>query len=359
MAKSKKAKKTDKVYRVIENSQDVDIIKDFWNIHQMMRENSYLLDGIKEKISSNVYCDSEIENKMFFIKSNKETPIYVVENKQETISDFIEEIDKLQAIYNKYEEELFDGIEKNEVSMHDIVFGEVAIAVDEAQDIPCNVANKNRELNTVEKFYFKMKSYISLSEEMEELAYKALAFLYECRIELNEQLSSSDNELILKFAFKREQRTLELLLDSNVDRDKIVNYIFTLNIDDEGDEIKKQFDELISKYGKDRCIKIKKKDKRYVIDKIREYLSNESCYTDEIISNSISRKQTIQIERLNKILLSLAILSPIISLVGFMPTFLKIEEIHGLKTLIEVLIGFGIIVIALIVVLIKFVFRKR
>lgn len=359
MAKVKKDKKINKRYRAIENSEDIDIIKDFWNIHQIMRENSYLLDGVKEKISSNVYCDSEIENKMLFIKSNKETPLYVVESKQEKINGFIEEIDKLQEIYNKYERELFDEIENNEVSMNGTVIDEVAIAMDESQEIPCNVANKNKELNTVENLYFKMKSYILLSEEIEEVAYKALTFLYECRVELNEQLSSSDNELILKFAFKREQRNLELLLDSNVDKDKIVNYIFTLNIDDEGTEIKKQFDALVSKYGENGYIKIKKKDRRYVINKIREYLSNESCYTDEIISNSISRKQTIQIERLNKILLSLGILSPILALAGFIPTLLKIEEIHGFKTLIEVLIGFGVIVTALIVLLIKFVFRKK
>ncbi|XZH64338.1 hypothetical protein ACSW8X_00505 [Clostridium perfringens] len=231
-----------------ENHEKIDIIKDFWLIHQRLREDFYLLNSIKDIFDGFITLDSK-EN------CNKNNV---------AMDEYVKSINTLNEKYMSIEYRL-----SNETTNE--CYSEVAVTLTSNKD--------NIKFNEdFTELYEIMVESISLSSEIQNLIVEVLTFIRNKRREFNENLIKSSKLNDSHYIIMRDRDNVKELLDRSVDEDKIINY----EVINTSKEYMKDFRKLVNKYGDlgaNKKIIIRKVDKTYIIDRLRENLiTNNGCF---------------------------------------------------------------------------------
>ncbi len=288
----------DEIFHIRENHEIIDL-KNFWDIHQIMRSDYYLLDSLKENLETLIviYPNKKFKNHNF---------IYAERNIPEENNEFLSKINSLATEYKKLDSTDFfnklnattndDYSDVNEDVINEIVL------TSEAQ----NVINLKRELSNLEIFSSTIVECIILSEKIEKLSSEILDFLYKVHSRNNEILSIVKTELHMDFVSRKRTIIFEYGLENHLDLDKIINY-----------EIKCDCEKTLKYIGikyKDAEITknsfvIKKSDYRYTNNLLKKRLLDEYKETGKISKNDLELNKLKQMKVLNRILLYIAVIS--------------------------------------------------
>lgn len=301
-AKEKKGKCTtneeDEILHIRENHEIIDL-KNFWDIHQIMRSDYYLLDSLKENLQTLIviYPNKKFKNHKF---------IYAERNIPEENNEFLSKIHSLAAEYKKLDsKDLLNKINattKDDYSNgKEDVLDEVALT-SEAK----NVINLKRELSNAEILTSTIVECIILSEKIEKLSNEILDFLYKVHSRNNEILSIVKTELHMDFVNRKRTTIFEYGLENHLDLDKIINYEIKC-------ECEKTLKYIGIKYKDTEIIKdsfiIKKSDYRYINNLLKKRLLQEYKETGKISQNDLELNKLKQMKVLNRILLYIAVIS--------------------------------------------------
>lgn len=324
----------DEIISVIENSIEVDLFDNFWDLHKIIRDENNLLRALEENLLNFIALDIH----------NSEHLIYKVDDKKEKIKFYLDTINKLKDTYSKYEEELFESLNIN--SNEDDLNKEVALDI---------------ELNVVELFFNRISSYIELSENMEKELLDILNFLYRCRKELNESLAKSNDEASRKFILRMEQTSLDLSLDSSTENNKIINYVIRMKSKDP--EAVKIFETIVNQKGSNGDLIIKKEDRSYLISILKKVLSEEYKQTNKIMDDLSIGKQTNQLDKLNKTLFIMTFIGTITAVLSLFytisPVIFKVINLHGYNVFTQILMIIILVLIILLSLILWFIFGKN
>ncbi|ELC8460177.1 TPA: hypothetical protein ACY4RU_002580 [Clostridium perfringens] len=296
-----------------ENHEKIDIIKDFWLIHQRLREDFYLLNSIKDIFDGFITLDSK-EN------CNKNNV---------AMDEYVKSINTLNEKYMSIEYRL-----SNETTNE--CYSEVAVTLTSNKD--------NIKFNEdFTELYEIMVESISLSSEIQNLIVEVLTFIRNKRREFNENLIKSSKLNDSHYIIMRDRDNVKELLDRSVDEDKIINY----EVINTSKEYMKDFRKLVNKYGDlgaNKKIIIRKVDKTYIIDRLREQVQNHYNYTIQITEAISSNIKERNLNRLNKNLFVINIVAPIIGIISISPIIYDIYQKYGWEEICFLGISSGLII---------------
>lgn len=303
-----------------ENHEKIDIIKDFWIIHQRLREDYYFVNSVKEIFDGFVTFD---------FKDN-------CNQNNTTIDEYVKTINILNEKYLNIEEKLSNKPSKecyDEVAV-DTVFDESNIEFSEGFEV----------------LYKAIVESIELSSEIQELIVNSLKFIRTKRREFNENLIKAYKLDNISYVIMRDRDNIKQSLIRSVDEDKIINYEITCS-NTSKDSIK-DFRKIVNKYGNltlgnNKKIIIKKVDRTYIIDRLIEQVQNHYDYTIQIVEAIGSVRKENNISRLNKNLFIINIVAPIIGIISILPIIYNIYQKYGweelcIGTIISILIIVGL-----------------
>lgn len=311
-----------------ENHEKIDIIKDFWIIHQGLREDYYLVNSVKEIFDGFVTFDS---------KDN-------CNQNNTTIDEYVKTINILNEKYHNIEEKLSNKPSKecyDEVAV-DTVFDESNIEFSDGFEVLYNIIVES----------------IKLSSEIQELIVNSLKFIRIKRREFNENLIKAYKLDNFSYVIMRDRDNIKQSLIRSVDEDKIINYEITCS--NTSKDIIKDFRKIVNKYGNltlgnNKKIIIIKVDRTYIINRLIEQVQNHYDYTIQIVEAIGSARKENNISRLNKNLFIINIVAPIIGIISISPIIYNIYQKYGWE---ELCIG-TIISIVIIVGLYWRTFKKK
>ncbi|EDT13447.1 hypothetical protein ACSXAP_06850 [Clostridium perfringens] len=296
-----------------ENHEKIDIIKDFWLIHQRLREDFYLLNSIKDIFDGFITLDSK-EN------CNKNNV---------AMDEYVKSINTLNEKYMSIEYRL-----SNETTNE--CYSEVVVTLTSNKD--------NIKFNEdFTELYEIMVESISLSSEIQNLIVEVLTFIRNKRREFNENLIKSSKLNDSHYIIMRDRDNVKELLDRSVDEDKIINY----EVINTSKEYMKDFRKLVNKYGDlgaNKKIIIRKVDKTYIIDRLREQVQNHYNYTIQITEAISSNIKERNLNRLNKNLFVINIVAPIIGIISISPIIYDIYQKYGWEEICFLGISSGLII---------------
>lgn len=301
-SKEKKKKCTtneeDEIFHIRENHEILDL-KDFWDIHQIMRSDYYLLDSLKENLQNLIviYPNKKFKNHKF---------IYTERDIPKENNEFLSKINSLADEYKKLDNtDLFKKInasaKDNYSEGKEDVPDEVALSSEAT-----NVMNFKRELSNLEILTSTIVECIILSSKIEKLSNEILDFLYKVHSRNNEILSIARTELHMDFVNRKRTTIFEYGLENHSDLDKSINY-----------EIKCECEKTLKYIGikykdieitKDSFI-IQKSDYRYVNNLLKKRLLQEYKETGSISQKDLELNKLKQMKVLNRILLYIAVIS--------------------------------------------------
>lgn len=323
------AERGDRGMEVIhENHEKIDIVKDFWIIHQRLREDYYLVNSVKEIFDGFITLDS---------KDN-------CNQNNITMDEYVKTINILNEKYINIEEKLSNKPSKecyDEVAV-DTVFDESNIEFNEGFEV----------------LYEVIVESINLSSEIQELIVNSLKFIRTKRREFNENLIKAHKLDNSGYVIMRDRDNIKQSLIRSVDEDKIINYEIICS-NTSKDSIK-EFRKIVNKYGNltlgnNKKIIIKKVDRTYIIDRLIEQVQNHYDYTIQIVEAIGYTRKENNVIRLNKNLFIINIVAPIIGMISISPIIYKIYQKYGWE---ELCIG-AIISILIIVGLYWKTFKKK
>lgn len=347
-------KNIDYKMHISENKELIDLFEDFWDIHQIMRRDYYDIKSLGEFLNNNKFLNfKEKNNNKFlnFYKDKKKEYIFVVENKNEKINDYLCQIDSLKAKYEEYDNEVVNDHTIDEDEDED------EIAIDKEDSTPFATINKNKKLDIVENLFLKIKKYISLSEQIEDLVNQILDFLYDCIVEINEKMANIYNENNIVFSSRRQQILLERVFDNTIDQDKIINY--EININNNNQDLQKKLKRLIKKESARGYILLKKRDLRYIIEKKKRILISEYEHTIVLLNMCTSKQQSLKIDKLNQILMNITFIGVVGTVVSSLPVIFNFQDKYGCETSFLYLCLIVIIIVVLAIILNIKVFRQK
>lgn len=285
-----------------ENHEKIDVIRDFWRIHQRLREDYYLVNSIKEIFDGFVTLDSK----------------YNCNDNNTTMDEYVKSISILNEKYIKIEEKLSNKHSKehyDEASV-DTVFDESNIEFNEGFEV----------------LYEVIVESIKLSEEIQELIVESLEFIRTKRREFNENLIKAYKLDDINYVIMRDRDNIKHSLIRSIDEDKIINYeIICSNTSKDGI---KDFRKLVNKHGNltlanNKKIIIKKVDRTYIIARLIEQIQNNYDYTIQIVEAIGSTRKENNVSRLNKNLFIINIVAPIIGVISISPIIYNIYQKYG------------------------------
>ena len=307
-----------------ENYEKIDIMKDFWKIHQILREDHYLLDSIKVVFDGTVTLDSHEK---------------CIENNT-TMDKYICDIDVLNGRYIKLDDKLLDDNKEMD---------EVASDLD---DISVGFANDFLDI------YSSIKESIELSSDIQKLLYDMLIFIKHKREKLNQISSETCNDADTNYIFNKDKDNVNKLLHRSVEEDKIMNYeLVYSNKDKEGIN---EFRKLVNKYGNlnggnDKKIMFRKTNGKYNIKRLIDEVVQEYQHTITIQNLISDKNKERNVNRLNKNLFILNCVAPIIGVISTLPILYKVYQNYGWK---KPIVGTTVIV-SIIIILYKKMFCKN
>ncbi len=328
----------DEILHIRENHEILDVNK-FWDIHQIMREDFYLLVNLKYSLENILIIENGNLPKGYKL-------IYDMDDIIEKRLQFIEEINKLIDEYDKLDN--IDEFINRDETYNNSVTDEIAITKESSSYR--NVVNIHREKSNLEQFYGIMIECIILSEKMENLCKEILYYILTLNSRNNEILSVKEENLMSEFTYRKRSEHFKFGLDTNIEQDKIINYELTCEDKYISDKISRKYNLQISSSG----ILIKKVDHRYINYILKERIIDEYTETGNIFSKYIDIKKTNQIKLLNRILLYIAVITFAFQLLNLpsdysnfynkLKNYMTISEIN----LLVILIFVGMIVILVI-----------
>lgn len=308
-----KKNKKEEFIPMLENHEIVDLLEDFWSIHQILKNNNYILEGLKKKL--------DIYN---YLKNDKKT-IYKIKNKSESIKNFKFEIDNLLKSYIELD---------NDLNLY------CDYSLKEKVSTKLNKENNNE----LEELFIRLKKYINLSENMEVLINEILYFLYFSKVEFNEILAKNNQKLFFDFSQRKLLDITKKILYKNVNHDKYINYQFVIK--NESEELRTLFKQLEDKYGDENfgnLIIVKKRDFRYLNDILIQNLINEEYETLKLLENELEIKRTNQLNLLNRLVLYIGFISLLLTAISTFDILKYISFNSILISLIVVIIIFSIV----------------
>lgn len=303
-----------------ENYEKIDIIKDFWKINQIVREDIYLLSSVKKILDG------------FAVVGSKEE----IKNKNLSMDKFVDEINDLSKKY--------DELDKKILTQNNNTDDEVAVEVN------TEIIEKK---NGLFDLYELIKEGINLSSCSQEKIYNMLTFINDNRHDINYKFCEMSKRAEEYYIFNKERDNVGALLHRSTDEDKIVNYelVFTEN----NNEGQKEFKRLINvkanvKFENSKKIIFKKVDRKYIIERLIDSIIHEYEYTIRIneLNNEYLKENSIG--KLNRNLFVLNTIAPIVGGVGIIPIIQQVYNSYGKYGLIAILIG-GVLLIGIIIIL--------
>lgn len=299
---------------IFENHEKVDLLNDFWNMHQILREDYYVLNGIKNIFNRFISIDSKEKCE----SNNKKMDIYV------------EEINSLINLYHNLE----DIINKK----YDL---EDEAAIDTYGKQPSS-------LNEIEYFYKLVEKCIKLSATFQEKNYDMLMFILNTRITLNLNYSEASDEAKEYYAFSSDKSNVCRNLDISKENDKIINYEIVYTDNDK--KMLKDFKSLLEKYGdpefvNNKKIFIGKRDRRYSIKKLIELIELEYNSTIKIHQINESKSKENNLTTLNKNIFILNFIASIIGIISVLPILKDIYQVYGVEPLLVLCILIAVIIV--------------
>lgn len=271
----KKDNSKDEIFYIRENHEVLDA-NNFWDIHQVMREDFYLLSNLKYSL----------ENTLIIEKGNiskKHTLVYDFDDIIEKRLQFIDEIDKLIEEYNKLDD--CSDLINIEKTCNNSLSDEIAITHE--YDSYKNVVNMPREKSNLDQVYSIMIDCITLSEKIEKLCTDVLYYILNLNNRNNEILSLKEENLMSEFTFRKRSEYFYFGLDTNIEQDKTINYEFICEDKYISNKISRKYDLKTSTSG----ILIKKVDHRYINSTLKDRIINEYTETGNILSKYIDIKK--------------------------------------------------------------------
>lgn len=289
----RKGNQKDEILYVRENHEILDA-SNFWDIHQIMREDLYLLSNLRYSLEQILIIDKNNINKNHKL-------IYDIDNIVEKRDKFINDIDILIKEYEKLDN--CDELINIEKIYNDSIEEEIAIT-DESATYK-NVVNINREKSNLEQVYSVMLDCIILSEKIEKKCTDLLYYILKFNSRNNEILSIKEDNLMSEFTFRKKSEHFKFGLDTNIEQDKIINYEFNCEDTYTSTNIVKKYNLKTTTKG----ILIKKVDHRYINSILKDRIINEHEETGKIFSKYIDIRKTNQIKLLNRILFYIAVIT--------------------------------------------------
>lgn len=288
---SQNKKETEEIFFIRENHEIIDI-NDFWEIHQIMRSDFYLLDNLK----------LVLENQILSLKNpSKDMELtYKLEEIDEKVSEFYKEILKLKTEYIELDnaEELINKNlgEKNDLGV------DPEVAISKEQNL--NVLNFERVYNPI-PFFETYISCIKLSEKIESKSNDILQFLYMLNTMNNEILSKDKDDSLRDFSFRKRAEIFKYGFDVSTDRDKIINYEIKCDDNNTVNILANKYDLKKTKIG----LLIEKRDLRYINSIIQNRVIVEFEEFANIFKRNIELERNRQAKILNRILFYIAVIA--------------------------------------------------
>lgn len=289
----------EKIFCIHENHEILDVSK-FWDIHQIMREDFYLLSGLKYALK-NIFIIEKSNNS----KNNK--LVYDIDNIKERGLGFIEKVDLLSKEFS-----ILDNCEMllNKENINDNYTTE-SIKEENVQEV--------EKTDNLEELYCIMIECIKLSEKIEGLCKEILDYILKVTSRNNEILSEKEDDLKSEFIYRKMSEHFKFGLDTNLEQDKIINYEFICKSKEISKKISNKYNLNISSSG----ILIKKNDSRYINNIFKERIINEYTEIGNILSKCTEIKKTKQIKLLNRILFYIAIITFAFQLLSFPSNYMN------------------------------------
>lgn len=283
--KQNKRKEEEEVLYIREN-HEVLRETDFWKIHQIMREDFYFINNLKESLS----------NSILVLKKPKESMKLTYDldlDVNQEINRFLKDIEEISKEFEKLDDpENIDKLQKKS-NIDSEIHKEVAVGLDQE----LKVLNLNNYTNII-PFLDNFVLCIKLSEKIESKINEILQFLYKLNSMNNEIASIRNADLSIEFTTRKRAQIFEYGLDSSVENDKIINYEI-MCID------KNAITVLSKKYELEKTnesVILQKKDLRYVNSNLKKRTFIEYRETGEIIKKSRELEKVKQMKILNRIL---------------------------------------------------------
>ena len=339
MGKGKRNKQSEEEVLHIRENHEILKDTDFWKIHQIMREDFYLINNLKEYLSNSILVLEPKENIQLTYELNLDIP--------QTINDFLKDIKEISIEFVKLDavEEELNKLQKKSNANSEI-HKEVAVGTDDVS----NVLNLNNHTNVIPLFN-NFVLCIKLSEKIELKTNEILQFLYRFHSMINEIASIRSVDLSQEFITRKRSEIFEYGLDSNVDNDKIINYEIMCTDINVITVLSKRYE--LEKTNK--SVILKKRDLRYVNSNLKKRNIIEFRETGEIIKKSREIEKTRQMKILNRILFyfsSATVGFQLLNLPGNYSTFYEKLKPYISPTTIK---GFGIFIFILYLLLIVIV----
>lgn len=259
---------------------------DFWKIHQIMREDFYFINNLKESLS----------NSTIVLKKPKESMKLTYDlnsDVNQEINRFLKDIEEISKEFEKLDDTENMNKSQKKSDIDSGIHEEVSVGV--SPDL--KVLNFNNYANTI-PFFKNFVLCIKLSEKIESKTNEILQFLYKLNSMNNEIASIKNADLSLEFATRKRAQIFEYGLDSSVENNKTINY--EIMCDD------KNAITVLSKIYElektNESVILKKKDLRYVNSNLKKRTFIEYRETGEIIKKSRELEKVKQMKILNRIL---------------------------------------------------------
>lgn len=288
--KLKNKKEEEEILHIRENHKTI-TISDFWEIHQIMRSDFYLLDSLRLILENSIFA---LENSNHEVKL-----VYEIKNIKAKAQNFHEEIIELTKEYSN-----LDQVEKLNENLNNNQKTEINQEVALSQESNLNVLNFDNKHNAI-PYFETLISCIKLSEKIESKSNDILHFLYKINAMNNEILSIESNDLRTEFSLRKSAEIFKYGFEVSTDKDKIINY-----------EIKCEDNNIINilskKYDLDRTKEsfiLKKRDLRYINSIIQKRVIVEYEEFGNTFKRSIQLERNKQAKILNRILFYIAVIA--------------------------------------------------